>query len=710
MNIMTKQGQMDNVVTYEHVCDTKADLANIDPMYSTLGSIAIVLEGESGGLEIYITNSEGEWLPLNINASGSGEGGSDIDLSNYLQKTDIAAWAKAAEKPTYTAQEVGALSSSTVIPTVPTDISAFTNDVGYLTAHQDISGKANSADLATVATTGDYDDLTNKPDISNFVTSGYVDTALSSYVTATDAQATYATTSYVDSAVAGATTSVDLSGYAPLTNPQFVNSISMNRKPNTAVGTYSVAVGQNNEASTWSAFAEGENNVASGRRSHAEGENTTASDDQAHAEGNGTTASSLRAHAEGHFTVASGWSAHAEGESTTASGFWSHSEGASTIAESKASHAGGYRTIARGNMSIAIGKNNVPAERYPEWTPNTAYEVGDKVYEINEYGEEIGHQCMVANNDAEYTMGNWIDIRETGDCAIVVGNGADDQHKSNAMYMDWGGNVKLNGDVYVGCTSSSTGGNKVATEAYVNTNNKQADWNETNSNDAGFVKNKPYSVTQSENIIFEDDVSPEYIEEANIYGIIIIGNYDFSNLSSIIVQFDNNESKILPISLDASTRTQYVFGFDNPNGIDYSEGAVGYNTSDSTLQICLPTLFSHVKISQSIIITTVSNNFIYAVNKVIEPLIIESGNVITDNETNKHYYQTNVTMDEVKTAFLQGRKIILNCPTNNNLMNDYDSLVAIMGDILYFTVNQYQIEVNENTGKIMLMISEEVYA
>lgn len=33
----------------------------------------------------------------------------------------------------------------------------------YLTAHQDISGKANTADLATVATSGSYNDLTNKP-------------------------------------------------------------------------------------------------------------------------------------------------------------------------------------------------------------------------------------------------------------------------------------------------------------------------------------------------------------------------------------------------------------------------------------------------------------------------------------------------------------------------------------------------------------------
>ena len=51
------------------------------------------------------------------------------------------------------------------IPVIPTDVSSFNNDVGYLTQHQDISGKANTADLATVATSGSYNDLSNKPTI-----------------------------------------------------------------------------------------------------------------------------------------------------------------------------------------------------------------------------------------------------------------------------------------------------------------------------------------------------------------------------------------------------------------------------------------------------------------------------------------------------------------------------------------------------------------
>lgn len=42
-------------------------------------------------------------------------------------------------------ENIGALSDSTVIPTVPTNVSAFTNDAGYLTEHQDISGKLDAS-------------------------------------------------------------------------------------------------------------------------------------------------------------------------------------------------------------------------------------------------------------------------------------------------------------------------------------------------------------------------------------------------------------------------------------------------------------------------------------------------------------------------------------------------------------------------------------
>lgn len=61
--IMTKRGSQDNIVTYEHICDTIEDRETIDPQYITLGSTCIVLQGEAG-LEAYMATSTKEWISL----------------------------------------------------------------------------------------------------------------------------------------------------------------------------------------------------------------------------------------------------------------------------------------------------------------------------------------------------------------------------------------------------------------------------------------------------------------------------------------------------------------------------------------------------------------------------------------------------------------------------------------------------------------------
>lgn len=50
-------------------------------------------------------------------------------------------------KVVLTAEDVGALPADTEIPTVPENVSAFANDAGYLTEHQDISGKLDADKL-----------------------------------------------------------------------------------------------------------------------------------------------------------------------------------------------------------------------------------------------------------------------------------------------------------------------------------------------------------------------------------------------------------------------------------------------------------------------------------------------------------------------------------------------------------------------------------
>lgn len=72
MNIMTKRGSFDNIITYEHYCDTKADLANIPQSQITLGSVAIVLQDENDSMGIYIASSDKQWNEISTSINGGG--------------------------------------------------------------------------------------------------------------------------------------------------------------------------------------------------------------------------------------------------------------------------------------------------------------------------------------------------------------------------------------------------------------------------------------------------------------------------------------------------------------------------------------------------------------------------------------------------------------------------------------------------------------
>lgn len=87
-----------------------------------------------------------------------GEPGTSPDLSNYYTKTEV----------------------DNLIPTVPTNISAFTNDVGYLTQHQDISGKLDTSKVKNTnsTTAGDVYDVRY---INNLI--GNINTVLATLTT-----------------------------------------------------------------------------------------------------------------------------------------------------------------------------------------------------------------------------------------------------------------------------------------------------------------------------------------------------------------------------------------------------------------------------------------------------------------------------------------------------------------------------------------------
>lgn len=120
-------------------------------------------------------------------------------------------------------------------------------------------------------------------------------------------------------------------------------------------------------------------------------------------EGNYNAAVGYSSHAEGGSNVASGEASHAEGEDNTASGSISHAEGQYTTASGLFSHSQNWHTIAQRKSQTALGEYNVA-----DTTGSTS---------------------------------------TRGDYAVIVGNGTADNARSNALTVDWSGNVEAAGDV-----------------------------------------------------------------------------------------------------------------------------------------------------------------------------------------------------------------------------------------------------------------------
>ena len=158
-------------------------------------------------------------------------------------------------------------------------------------------------------------------------------------------------------------------------------------------------------------------NTTVGTGSFAFGDDVEASGDYSHAEGSGSISTAEAAHAEGSNGMAAGDSSHVEGLFCGTCSEASHAEGTNTLATRKSQHV--------------FGENNV-------W----------------EYTE--GYQYTPMDDPA---------INEKGEFIEIVGNGDFYEGEySNARTLDWDGNERLAGDLYVHAEEDGTGGDKVATE------------------------------------------------------------------------------------------------------------------------------------------------------------------------------------------------------------------------------------------------------
>ena len=103
----------------------------------------------------------------------------DADIGNTVYVTEVHSVNGKAGHVVLTAEDVGALPLDTPIPSldgyatladIPTNVSAFNNDAGYLTEHQDISGKADKSEIPTKTSelTNDSGFLTQHQDLSSY--------------------------------------------------------------------------------------------------------------------------------------------------------------------------------------------------------------------------------------------------------------------------------------------------------------------------------------------------------------------------------------------------------------------------------------------------------------------------------------------------------------------------------------------------------------
>ena len=98
-------------------------------------------------------------IPTNVSSFTNDAG----YLTSYTE-TDptVPAWAKASTKPTYTAAEVGALPDTTVIPDAPGTLNTNNSTAQTVSSSESLSGTIK---LHKISKTGSYNDLLNKPTI-----------------------------------------------------------------------------------------------------------------------------------------------------------------------------------------------------------------------------------------------------------------------------------------------------------------------------------------------------------------------------------------------------------------------------------------------------------------------------------------------------------------------------------------------------------------
>lgn len=413
------------------------------------------------------------------------------DFPTSLPASDVHDWAKAETKPIYTYDEVGALSSSTHIPST---LAEMTED----DEHKIITSAEREKWNAKSDFSGSYNDLTDVPEIKQLtddlkekydnaatlatankntldtdyaqtkefldgLKKGYIEyqltwieneriTSENGEIQAVDG---WKRTTYTDICDAEYIFMISMSGEENIEgefqfcgawydeNHKFIEELSNQAlyestpvPPATAkyfILSYNqLLVGM--MIGRRVSIQEGHGVTASGAFSHAEGTQTTASGSFSHVEGSYSTASGDASHAEGADSSAKGEDSHAEGYDTKANGNQSHAEGYGTTASKVSSHAEGTYTTASGDNSHAEGRKSTAsgAQSHAEGISTRASGMAAHAEGKNTLAEGESSHAEGSNTEAKgkYSHASGFCTQTTHSCQYAVGCGNDPQADS----------------------------------------------------------------------------------------------------------------------------------------------------------------------------------------------------------------------------------------------------------------------------------------
>lgn len=118
----------------------------------------------------------------------------------------------------------------------------------------------------------------------------------------------------------------------------------------------------------------------------------------------------------------------------------------------------------------AIGFSNVEVPGYPAWQTNTLYNIGDIItYSSLPTSFKCINTHTSSNSFSSDFATNWEVVATTRKTTsiFVIGNGDINTH-SNALTIDYLGNGKFNGNIYVECNNDSTGGTMLPKDIQIN--------------------------------------------------------------------------------------------------------------------------------------------------------------------------------------------------------------------------------------------------